>query len=440
MSLKLLPLVFVLSVFSSPSKSETPKKNDMSSTERYRALETFAKALFYIETMYVDSNQSKLPSLIENAIEGMTSKLDPHTLPLSKHAFEQLTSDTKGQIGGVGIIVKSEGGKLIVITAVDGKPAMKKGVKSGDEIIAINDVPIGKIGTEVLELMRGEPGTTVKLTIKRKDIEKPMDFKLTREIIQISSVTTENLTEGLFFARITNFQENTSQDLQTFLSKNKANLKGLILDLRNNPGGLLEEAVKVADLFVESGLIVSTVGRFRDKVEREFAHKQNTFSGFPLIVLINEGSASASEIVAGALQDHQRGLIMGTPSFGKGSVQTLIALPDGSGLKLTIATYYTPNDRSIQAKGIQPDILLNRQMVVPSAETKKEVNLRGHLLSDDLSFMAKKGNFLGSVRAWPSYLSEDYQVITAFTYLTGWSLFGTKPKTDKDGKTRSNIR
>ncbi len=253
-----------------------------------------------------------------------------------------------------------------------------------------------------------------------------MEFSLVREVIHISSVASERLGDGLVYARITNFQENTAQDLQNVLSAQKGQIKGFILDLRNNPGGLLEEAVKVADLFIDSGLIVSTVGRFKDRVEREFAHKQNSFVNFPLIVLINEGSASASEIVAGALQDHQRSLTMGTPSFGKGSVQTLIALPDGSGLKITIATYYTPNDRSIQAKGIQPDIIVNKQMILPPTEGRKEANLRGHLLSEVLSDLGKKGYLLNEIQAWPPYLAEDYQVITAFTYLKGWTLFTAK--------------
>lgn len=417
----ILPFVLnALPVYSQAMSKANP------SMDRYQSLETFAKALFYIDSMYVDPDQVNIPILVNNALDGIMSKLDPHSVRLSKHAFDQLTSDTKGQIGGVGIIVTQEKNKLIITNALEGKPAQKKGIKSGDEIIAINDISTSKIGSDVLDLMRGEPGSVLKLTIRRKDTEKPLEFELTREIIQVSSVATERLSEGLLYARITNFQENTSQDLFKFLNANKGKIKGFILDLRNNPGGLLEEAVKIVDLFIDSGLIVSTVGRAHDKVEREFAHKQNTFSGFPLIVLINEGSASASEIVAGALQDHQRALIMGTPSFGKGSVQTLIMLPDGSGLKLTVATYYTPNDRSIQARGIQPDIILSKQMALPSSEIKTEASLRGHLTSEDLSEIAKKSTLLSPVQSWPSYLKEDYQVITAFTYLIGWTLFNIK--------------
>ena len=407
----------------------------VSSAERYQALETFAKALFYLESMYVDREQVKLPRMVDNALDGIFSNLDPHSVHLNKHAFDQLTSDTKGQIGGVGISIKVEHNKLIIFSVQEGKPAKKAGIKAGDEIVGVNDVSVAKAGMSVLDLMPGEVGSSLKLTIRRKDLEKPLEFTMTREVIQVSSVITETLGHGLYYAHISSFQENTGQDLQNFLteSASKGPIGGFVLDLRNNPGGLLEEAVKVANLFIESGLIVSTVGRFKDKIEREFAHKQNTFSGFPLILLINEGSASASEIVAGALQDHQRALIMGSPSFGKGSVQTLIALPDGSGIKLTVATYYTPNDRSIQAKGIQPDILLSRQANKQDLEMKKEANLKGHLLSEDLSDFAKKSTILSELSTWPSYLSEDYQVVTAFTYLKGWVLFKPKQNLNKSG-------
>ncbi len=396
------------------------------SMERYQAVENFAKAVFSIESMYVDEDQSRLQVLLDDALDGIFNKKDPHSARLSKRAFEQLTADTKGQMGGVGIIVKASKDKLIIVSPLDGKPAMKKGIKAGDEIISINDIPFSKLGPDALDLMKGEPGTTLKLSVRRKGSEKPLDFSIVREVIRISSVTSERLGEGLIYARISSFQENTAQALQEVLSKEKK-IRGVILDLRNNPGGLLEEGVKVADLFIESGLIVSTVGRNRTRIERQFATKQNSFMGFPLIVLINEGSASASEIVAGALQDHQRSLTMGTTSFGKGSVQTLIALADGSGIKLTIATYYTPNDRSIQAKGIEPDVVVSRQLVTPTVDGRKEANLRGHLMSEDLSDMGKKGFLLKELANWPPFLAEDYQVVTAFTYLKGWTLFTPRP-------------
>lgn len=433
--------VIILSVEPVIAQNVTLSMPKVSSTERYQSLETLAKALYFVETMYVDPAQVKLPTLVNNALDGIMKNIDPHSVHLSPNSFKNLTSGTKGQIGGVGIIVRVEGTKLIIVTTLEGKPANKKGVKAGDEITAVNDVPVSKIGADILGMMSGEPGTKVKLTIKRKDQSKPLDFELVREIILVGSLRSEKLAEGLYYTSITNFQENTSQDLERFLVSTKGQLKGLILDLRDNPGGLLEEAVKVVDLFIESGLIVSTVGRNRDKIEREFAHKPNSYVGFPIILLVNEGSASASEIVAGALQDHKRALIMGSPSFGKGSVQTLIMLPDGSGLKLTIATYYTPNDRSIQAKGIEPDILLSKQTVVPNPEGRKEANLKGHLLSGDLSDFAKKSNFLNVSEKWPPSLKEDYQVVTAFTYLTGWSFFnGKSANAGKEDRTQPNTR
>lgn len=429
-------LVLTLSFFSllcsSPILAAEPTKASV--FDRYQSMEVLVKTLFYIENMYVNPDQAKMDDLINNAIEGVVNKLDPHTVHLSKKAFAQLTADTKGQIGGVGIIVKVEKDKLIIVSPIEGRPAMKKGIKAGDEIIAINDILVSKLGPDAFDLMHGESGTTLKLSIRRKGVEKPLEFSMIREVIQLSSVNSVTLGEGIVYTKITNFQENTSEDLRKVLKDNAGKIKGLIIDLRNNPGGLLQEAVNVADLFLESGLIVSTVGRMRDRVEREFARKQDSYVDFPIITLINEGSASAAEIVAGALQDHRRSLIMGTPSFGKGSVQTLIALPDGSGLKLTIATYYTPNDRSIQAKGIQPDIIvLNKQTIVPVPEAKKEANLRGHLMSNDLSGLGKKGGLLSEMASWPAEMAEDYQVESAFTYLKGWSVFHgpSKMATDK---------
>lgn len=423
-------------IFADKNQTKTPD------VERYKALETFSRALHYIETEYVDPKKVKLTDLIDYAIEGITSKLDPHTSKLTKRDFEQMTSDTKGQIPGIGVRILYEKKKLIIKEVIKEKPAMKKGILEDDEIIAINDVPLSKIGRKYMEHMEGKPGSKLKLTIRRKNpkgVFKTVNFHLIREIIKISSVESEKLSEGLYFVRIAAFQENTSQDLESFLSSKKKDISGLILDLRNNPGGLLDEATRVVDLFVESGLIVSTVGRPGAKIEREFAHLGKTFSNFPLIVLINEGSASASEIVAGALQDHGRALIMGNPSFGKGSVQKLFPLPDQSGLKLTVSTYYTPKDRSIQAKGIKPDIVISKNREEPSTTSKKEVHLRGHLLGNDLSDLAKKSSMLDGTLSWPKYLSQDYQVVTAFSYLKGWNLLRPKTKS-KDERVQSKSR
>ena len=392
---------------------------------RYQYLETFARALFYLETMYVDPDQAQPEKIVQDALEGVVSKLDPHTVLMPRKAFEQLTIDTKGNFGGVGIIVSQERGKLIIVSPIEETPAMKAGVQSGDEIIAINDKLLDSMsGKEAVDMMRGRPGSILKLTIRRKGEKDPLVFEMVREIIKVKSVRGMALTEDIFYIKIASFQEKTNSELAKLLQKNSAKMKGLVLDLRDNPGGLLDQSVKVVDTFVESGLIVSTVGRDPDRIEREFAHKKGTFHNFPMVVLMNAGSASASEIVAGALQDHQRALILGTTSFGKGSVQTLVSLPDGSGLKLTVARYYTPNDRSIQAKGIIPDIIVNR---VPAINVKKnhkrESDLSGHIDGENLSSFSEKSGILHTVKNWPEQMQKDLQLVTAFTYVKGWSIF-----------------
>jgi carboxyl-terminal processing protease len=394
--------------------------------DRYKAFETFARAVYYMENMYVDKDKVDQSAMIQNALRGIVDKLDPHTMIMPKKAFEQLTVDTQGKFGGVGIIVSQEKSKLIVVSPIEDTPAQKAGVLSGDEIIAIDGNLISKMGgTDAVDHMRGLPGSVLKLTILRKGIKKPFEFALTREVIKVKSVRTQALADNIAYIRITSFQENTTEELEAALRQHTKSSRGIILDLRDNPGGLLDQAVSVVDAFVESGLIVSTVGRDRSRIEREFAHKRGTFSGFPMIVLVNGGSASASEIVAGALQDHGRALILGEQTFGKGSVQTLVTLPDGSGLKLTVARYYTPKDRSIQAKGISPDIIVTESEVKGVPEDKrqrKESDLEGHITSNDLSDVSKKG-ILNSVKDWPEPMQTDHQLVTAFTYIKGWSVF-----------------
>ncbi len=391
--------------------------------KRYQVLETLARGMYYLETMYVDETKVKPEDLAINALRGVTDRLDPHTVLMPKKAFEQLTIDTQGKFGGVGVIVSQENNKLTVVSPIEDTPAYVAGVKAGDEIIAINGQDIRAMkSSDAVELMRGEPGSVLKLSVIREGVKDPISFSLTREIIKVKSVKGETLSQSIKYARISSFQEETADELEAFLAKQK-DMKGLVLDLRDNPGGLLDQAVKVSDIFIESGLIVSTVGRDRAKVEREFATKRGTRAGFPVVVLINGGSASASEIVAGALQDHERALIMGTTSFGKGSVQTLVSLPDGSGLKLTVARYFTPKDRSIQAKGITPDIMVPYQDKGKKAadagksDGRKESDLEGHINSEDLSDLAKETDIKHYTKSWPKDLGDDNQVVTAFTYL-----------------------
>jgi carboxyl-terminal processing protease len=423
--LVLLPWLLADPLIAKPAKTPSPPIDP-----HYQPLETLARGLFYLETMYVDETKVKADEMATMALRGIIDKLDPHTVLMPKKAFEQLTSDTQGKFGGVGIIVSQEKGKLIVVSPIEDTPAFTAGLKAGDEIIAIDGTPLSKLKqTEAVDLMRGEPGSILKITVNREGSDEPLDFSLTREIIKVKSVRSSPLGKGIAYARVASFQENTSEELLQEIKKTP-NLRGLILDLRDNPGGLLDQAVRVCDMFIESGLIVSTVGRDKSRIEREFATKRGTLPNFPLVILVNGGSASASEIVAGALQDHDRALVMGTTTFGKGSVQTLISLPDGSGLKLTVARYYTPKDRSIQAKGIAPDIVVPFKTRAQTPEKKpndpnqrKEKDLAGHITGDDLSDLAKETDVSQTVKTWPEGLRTDNQLITAFTYLRSWSKF-----------------
>lgn len=419
-------------------KKPTAEQQD---NDKYRALEALAKGIFYLQTLYVDKTKVDHDQMVMDALTGIVAKLDPHTMVMPKEAFEQITSDTQGKFGGVGIIVSTERGKLTVISPIVDTPAYDAGILSGDEIVAIDDQPIAAISpAEATQKMRGKPDSKIKLTIRRKDKSKPMHFTLVREIIKVPSVKSRPLGNGVMYSRITSFQDNTFSELKRDLDAKAGTITGFILDLRDNPGGLLEQAVRVSDLFIESGVIVSTVGRDRKNIEREFAHKRGTLTGFPMIVLINGGSASASEIVAGALQDHQRALIMGETSFGKGSVQTLVSLPNRAGLKVTVARYYTPNDRSIQAKGIYPDIFLaaSEERAGTDApdraddrKVRKESDLKRHIEGEDLSALGKKSGLLASIKKWPAAERKDKQLVAAFTYIRGLSVLNTRGKGPK---------
>lgn len=415
----------LLSIFLTQNLRAASEQAVDNSEKRYKSLETLARGLFYLENLYVDPTKVKSEDLVYNALKGVVATLDPHTMVMPRRAFDQLTSDTQGKFGGVGVIVSTERGKMIVVSPIEDTPAARAGIKSGDEVIAIDGTPIDQIkATDASELMRGKPDTKIKLTIRRKGEEKPLDFVLVREIIKVKSVRSVELGNKMVYARISSFQDNTSDELKAILEKNAKDLRGLVLDLRDNPGGLLDQAVQVADLFIESGVIVSTVGRTSKDVEREFAHKKGTYTDIPLVVLINGGSASASEIVAGALQDHERALIMGTTSFGKGSVQTLVSLPDHSGLKITVARYYTPKDRSIQAKGISPDMYVPVQSLAAKQENRKEADLKGHIESADLSELAKSSGVRSEIERWDEGMKEDYQLVSAYAFLRSMHFFG----------------
>lgn len=325
----------------------------------FEDLQAFTEVLSRIKSDYVEGVDDK--SLIEDAIRGMLNGLDPHSAYLNVSEFADLKIGTTGQFGGLGIEVSMENGFVKVISPIDDTPAARAGVQAGDLIIKLDDKQVkGMTLNEAVKIMRGKPNTDIRLTIVRKSEPKSLVITITREIIRVQSVKNRMLEPGYGYVRITNFQSRTATDLLKAISdlQKEATLEGLILDLRNNPGGVLTGAVKVSDAFINDGLIVYTEGRIDDSSHRYPATPGDSLNGAPMVVLINGGSASASEIVAGALQDHNRAIIMGTKSFGKGSVQTIQELRNGSAVKLTTARYFTPNGRSIQARGIVPDIRL----------------------------------------------------------------------------------
>ncbi|MCH6565093.1 MAG: S41 family peptidase [Proteobacteria bacterium] len=325
----------------------------------FEDLQAFTEVLSRIKSDYVEGVDDK--SLIEDAIRGMLNGLDPHSAYLNVSEFADLKIGTTGKFGGLGIEVGMENGFVKVISPIDDTPAARAGVQAGDLIIKLDDKQVkGMTLNEAVKIMRGKPNTDIRLTIVRQNEPKSLVITITREIIRVKSVKNRMLEPGYGYVRITNFQSRTATDLLKAISdlQKEATLEGLILDLRNNPGGVLTGAVKVSDAFINDGLIVYTEGRIDDSSHRYPATPGDSLNGAPMVVLINGGSASASEIVAGALQDHNRAIIMGTKSFGKGSVQTIQELRNGSAVKLTTARYFTPNGRSIQARGIVPDISL----------------------------------------------------------------------------------
>jgi len=356
-----------------------------SNDETYKGLKIFSDVLELIEKNYVDPVDTA--DLIHKAIQGMVQSLDPHSALLPPDAFEELQIDTQGDFTGIGIRITMRDGFVTVISPIEGAPAYKAGIKAQDRIIKVDGEATKDLRSAVMK-MRGPKGTDVVVTILREGAAGPMDFKLTRDVIPIESVRALEIKPGYGYVRVTNFRDKTTEDLQDALKKlesAKTPLKGLVLDLRNNPGGLLNQAVEVSDLFLQEGVILSIRGRQNTHTKIfKATPTPATARDYPMVVLINGGSASASEIVAGALQDHKRALILGTTSFGKGSVQTVESLRDGFGLKFTIARYYTPNGRSIQAKGIEPDIVVPPQVgeqKTSAAEDRlvKEKDLKNHL-------------------------------------------------------------
>ncbi len=327
--------------------------------ETYEDLETFANVLAIVQKNYVEPVSTK--RLIDGAITGMLASLDPHSAYLTPDLYRDLQVETRGSFGGLGIEITVRNGMLTVVAPIEDTPAYKAGLKSGDEIIKINDDFTKDMTlTDAVKRMRGPKGSKVSLTIHREGLPDLFSVSVTRDVIKIKSVKAKDLPGGYGYVHVTTFQENTDDDVEHalagFAKGDHGRIKGVVLDLRDDPGGLLNQAVKVADEFLNGGMIVYTEGRLENQRQKYFAHKKGEFADFPMVVLVNGGSASASEIVAGALQDHRRAVVVGTQTFGKGSVQTILPLDDKSALRLTTARYFTPNGRSIQAVGITPDV------------------------------------------------------------------------------------
>lgn len=350
----------------------------------YQGLKIFSDVIELVEKNYVDKVESK--KLIENAIQGMVSSLDPHSSLLTPDAYKELQIDTQGEFTGIGIHVTMRDNLVTVISPIEGTPAYEAGIKAGDKIVKVDGVTTDNL-RDAVKRMRGPKGTEVTVTVIREGEPKPIDFELIRDLIPIHSVKSATLKDGYGYVWVTHFRENTYDDLVAALDKLESqdgSLKGLVLDLRDNPGGVLSQAIDISDLFLEKGVIMSSKGRQKRHNRTYRAHKDDSKPrNYPLVVLINGGSASASEIVAGALQDQKRALIIGTTSFGKGSVQAIENLRDGYALKLTIARYYTPSGRSIQAKGVEPDIVVQHKILSDEPNDQKrlfkEKDLANHL-------------------------------------------------------------
>lgn len=373
----------------SPAVTRAAEPSGKSEPIPFDEIRTFAEVFAKVKNDYVEEVNDR--QLIENAIRGLLEGLDPHSAYLDKEAFVSLQEGTSGEFGGLGIEVSMENGFVKVIAPIDDSPAQKAGIQSGDLIIRLDDTPVkGMALNDAVARMRGEPGTEITVTIAREREEKPITLTITRDVITRKSASTRTLEPGFGYLRISNFQTNTANDaqraLEALIGDNKGSLKGLILDLRNNPGGILNGAVAISDLFLEGGLIVYTKGRISDSKLSFDAKPVDILDGAPMIVLVNDGSASASEIVAGALQDHKRAIIMGQKTFGKGSVQTILPMMNDSALKLTTARYYTPSGRSIQASGIEPDITIDQvkiEILEKNALAVSEANLSGHLINNN---------------------------------------------------------
>ncbi|MDR3631260.1 MAG: S41 family peptidase [Desulfocapsaceae bacterium] len=381
--------ISMLFLLSSAMADVTQKERE----ETYKQLELFANVLSLLQENYVDPVNTK--ELIDGAVNGLLLSLDPHSSYLTPQNFQDLKDETDGSFTGIGIEITMRDNILTIVSSIEGTPADQAGLKAKDMIVRINGESTKEMNPmDALRKLRGPKGTKVTITIQREGWKTLKDFTLVRDTIPLQSVKAFFLEPGLAYTRITNFQSQTTADFKKALHDMEAvhPIKGLILDLRNNPGGLLNQAVSTAEIFIDEGIIVSTKGRTQDQNMTFKVHENSGEGKYPMVVLVNEGSASASEIVAGALQDHKRAIIVGTQTFGKGSVQTIIPLPDGAALRLTTARYYTPSGRSIQEKGITPDVEVAYVPYAPQTDVKgsdsditREVDLKNHFKNKDSS-------------------------------------------------------
>jgi carboxyl-terminal processing protease len=445
---------------SDKSEKVDKKKASADLQERYRNLELFQKVLHFIEANYVE--EVKNDELIKGAIKGMMETLDPHSNFLPPDVFKDMKIDTSGKFGGLGIEIGVKDSLLTVIAPIEETPAWKAGLRPDDRILKIdNETTKGMTLVEAVSKMRGKPKTSVKLNIFREGFEKPRDVSIVRDIIKIRSVRQETIEPGFGYVRLTQFNESAAEDIKKALKtlEDKGKLKGLVFDLRTNPGGLLDQAVEVSSLFLDEGVVVSTIGRNKAQKDVKYARKGVARKDLPVAVLVNSSTASAAEIVAGALQDHHRALILGQTTFGKGSVQTVIELGNDMGLKLTIARYYTPSGRSIQEKGVQPDIILDEfdNKLLAKAKLKRdflrERDLKGHMVNeeggdkdyskDEIESLIKKDekkrdgdkadDEMTPVKLNPK---EDFQVKEAINYLKSFDIMkkiSSGAKLDKPG-------
>jgi carboxyl-terminal processing protease len=434
--LKNFTITLLLSLLLTPIAIANTEQDNEADTLPLDELRIFSEVFAKVKNDYVESIDDR--ELIENAIRGMLEGLDPHSAYLDKEHYEDLQEGTSGEFGGLGIEVGMEDGFVKVISPIDGTPAERAGIKAGDLIIRLDEKSVkGMSLNDAVKLMRGKPGSDIIITVVREGEDQPKEITITRDIITVKSVRGKTLEPGYGYIRISNFQTHTAEDLRKALEKlkeeNNNGLSGLILDLRNNPGGILNAAVGVSDLFLDNGLIVYTEGRIKDSKLTFTAKPTDMLKDAPIIVLVNGGSASASEIVAGALQDHDRAIIMGERTFGKGSVQTILPMNDEAALKLTTARYYTPSGRSIQASGIEPDIIIENIRVDSTADQYsaqiKESDLTGHLdngmkeSEEDKTKKTKESKAKKKEKKnEPSLAETDYQLYEALNVLKGLAI------------------